>query len=93
MWYYDLQRSGENGVTKDFISDIPDVISAVDEKHRPQYNNFVLTFVLCGVILGIVLSVIAIYIVKRHLQSKEKLAQLSGAADGVEASNDYQVSY
>ncbi|KAK2162403.1 hypothetical protein LSH36_99g02010 [Paralvinella palmiformis] len=56
--------------------------------NRPRY--FVLTFVLCGVILGIVLSVIAIYIVRRHLQSKEKLAQLSTTTDGVEASSDYQ---
>ena len=55
----------------------------------PKY--FVLTFVLCGVIAGIVLAVIAVYIVRRHTHSREKLAQLASTTDSAEASKDYQV--
>ncbi len=57
--------------------------------NQPKY--FVLTFVLCGVIAGIVLAVITIYIVRRQVVSKEKLAQLASTGDGTEASKDYQV--
>ena len=67
----------------------------------PKY--FVLTFVLCGCIAGLVLAGIALYVLRRHARSKDKLAQITGAAgtsgqggDGVngqgEASKDYQVS-
>lgn len=57
----------------------------------PKY--FVLTFVLCGSVAGVVLAVVAIYIVRRHSQSKDKLKQLANAGhDGQEASKDYQVT-
>ena len=63
---------------------------SVLDRNGPKY--FVLTFVLCGCIAGIVLAVIALYIVRKHSQSKEKLAQLAAAGEGNEASKDYQVS-
>jgi len=55
----------------------------------PKY--FVLTFVLCGSIAGVVLAVVALYIVKRHSHSKDKLKQLASTShEGNEASKDYQ---
>lgn len=62
----------------------------------PKY--FVLTFVLCGCMAGLVLAGIALYVLRRHARSKDKVAQLSGshgapaAGDaGDAASRDYQV--
>ena len=55
----------------------------------PKY--FVITFVLCGVIAGCVLAVVALYVVRRHSRSKQKLMHLAGQGDGLEASKDYQV--
>ena len=58
----------------------------------PKY--FVLTFVLCGSIAGVVLAVVALYIVRRHSLSKDKLKQLASTShDGNEASKDYQVGH
>jgi len=66
-----------------------DKVSVYDRiNNGPKY--FVLTFVLCGVIAGIVLAVIAIYIVRRHTHSREKLAQLASTSDSAEAEKDYQ---
>ena len=65
---------------------------SVDEApnyHGPRY--FVITFVLCGVIAGCVLAVVALYVVRRHSRSKQKLMQLAGQGEGLEASKDYQV--
>ena len=51
-----------------------------------------LTFVLCGIIAGCVLAVVALYVIRRHARSKEKLRQLAGGnPDQLEASKDYQV--
>ena len=51
-----------------------------------------LTFVLCGIIAGCVLAVVALYVIRRHTRSKEKLRQLAGGnPDQLEASKDYQV--
>jgi protein tyrosine phosphatase len=61
---------------------------SVLENNGPKY--FVLTFVLCGCIAAIVLAVITLYIVRRHHQSKEKLAQLAGAGEANDSSKDYQ---
>ena len=58
-------------------------------RNGPKY--FVLTFVLCGCIAGIVLAVTALYIIRRHARSKEKLHALAAQGDGNEASKDYQV--
>ena len=68
-------------------------VSAEEINHNgPKY--FVLTFVLCGCIAGLVLAGIALYVVRRHSQSREKLAQIAGtSADSGEASKDYQVSH
>ena len=60
-----------------------------ERRNGPKY--FVLTFVLCGSIAGIVLAVIAVYIVRQHSRTKEKLAQLTNTNDGTEATKDYQV--
>ena len=65
---------------------------SVDE--APNYNGpkyFVITFVLCGIIAGCVLAVVALYVVRRHSRSKQKLMQLAGQGEGLEASKDYQV--
>ena len=65
---------------------------SVDE--APNYNGpkyFVITFVLCGVIAGCVLAVVALYVVRRPSRSKQKLMQLAGQGEGLEASKDYQV--
>jgi receptor-type tyrosine-protein phosphatase N len=56
----------------------------------PKY--FVLTFVLCGCIAVVLLAVIAVYVIKRHTRSREKLAKLAATGDTGEASKDYQVS-
>ncbi|XP_074662074.1 receptor-type tyrosine-protein phosphatase N2-like [Tubulanus polymorphus] len=60
----------------------------IDKSGTPKY--FLLTFILCGCIAGILLAVIALYLVKRHTRARQKLAQLSGQGDPVEASKDYQ---
>ena len=47
---------------------------------------------LCGSIAGIVLAVIAVYIIRQHSRTKEKLQQLTNTNDGTGATKDYQVS-
>lgn len=49
---------------------------------------FVVTFIVCGVIAGAVIAVGALYVVRRHARSREKLQGL--AQLDTEASHDYQ---
>ena len=58
---------------------------------QAQPKLYILTFILCGCIAGILIAVVAIYLIKRHTRTREKLAQLTGAGDTGEASKDYQV--
>jgi heme/copper-type cytochrome/quinol oxidase subunit 2 len=49
----------------------------------------VATFLLCGVIIAVLVAATALYVIRRHARSREKLQNLT--APDTEASKDYQV--
>jgi receptor-type tyrosine-protein phosphatase N len=54
-----------------------------------EHQLYVVTFLLCGVISALLVAATALYVIRRHARSREKLQNLT--APDTEASKDYQV--
>ena len=54
-----------------------------------EHQLYVATFLLCGVISALLVAATALYVIRRHARSREKLQNLT--APDTEASKDYQV--
>jgi hypothetical protein len=54
-----------------------------------EHELYVATFLLCGVISALLVAATALYVIRRHARSREKLQNLT--APETEASKDYQV--
>jgi Flp pilus assembly protein TadB len=54
-----------------------------------EHELYVATFLLCGVIAAVLIAAAALYVIRRHARSREKLQNLT--APDTEASKDYQV--
>lgn len=54
-----------------------------------EHELYVATFLLCGVIAAVLIAASALFVIRRHARSREKLQNLT--APDTEASKDYQV--
>ncbi|XP_039297087.1 uncharacterized protein LOC111044754 [Nilaparvata lugens] len=64
---------------------LPAIMSLVSEA---DHNLYVFSFILIGVVGAVVISAAALYVIRRHAASREKLQNLT--APDTEASKDYQ---
>ena len=54
-----------------------------------EHELYIATFLLCGVFVAVLIAASALFVIRRHARSREKLQNL--AAPDTEASKDYQV--
>ncbi|RZF34997.1 hypothetical protein LSTR_LSTR015400 [Laodelphax striatellus] len=67
------------------MAKLPAIMSLVSEA---DHNLYVFSFILIGVVGAVVISAAALYVIRRHAASREKLQNLT--APDTEASKDYQ---
>lgn len=53
---------------------------------------FIATFAVCGIIAAVLVAAAALFLVRKHAKSKEKMVRLSQDDPSYEACKDYQVA-
>lgn len=69
----------------------PSVVSMYVDQDPMSNRMFITTFAVCGLVAAVLVSAVAIFLVRKHAKSKEKLVRLSQDDPSYEACKDYQV--
>jgi len=68
----------------------PSVVSMYVDQDPISNKMFVATFAVCGLVAAVLVAAVALFLVRKHAKSKEKLVRLSQDDPTYEACKDYQ---
>ncbi|XP_021948185.1 uncharacterized protein LOC110845934 isoform X2 [Folsomia candida] len=71
-------------------SKTPAVLALYDEQDPTSNQIYVATFAVCGLVAAVLVAAVAIFLVRKHSKSREKLVRLSQDDPSFEACKDYQ---
>jgi hypothetical protein len=67
-------------------------VLALYEDRDPASNQiYIATFAVCGLVAAVLVAAVAIFLIRKHSKSREKLVRLSQNDPSFEACKDYQV--
>ncbi|CAL8095283.1 unnamed protein product [Orchesella dallaii] len=69
---------------------IPSVSAQYVDQDPTSNRMFIATFAVCGLVAAVLISAVALFLVRKHAKSKEKLVRLSQDDPSYEACKDYQ---
>lgn len=68
-------------------------MSLYAEQDPISNRMFITTFAVCGLVAAVLVAAVALFLVRKHAKSKEKMVRLSQDDPSYEACKDYQVIY
>lgn len=63
------------------------------EQDPTSNKMFIATFAVCGLVAAVLVAAVALFLVRKHAKSKEKIVRLSQEDPSYEACKDYQVRF
>ncbi|PNF34880.1 Receptor-type tyrosine-protein phosphatase N2 [Cryptotermes secundus] len=84
----ELKKRAHVEVTAAGVGDKTKLPTVLRANPDTEHELYVATFLLCGVIAAVLIAAAALYVIRRHARSREKLQNLT--APDTEASKDYQ---